>query len=179
MEKQKQLDKRLIAVIIGLVLVIVALAGFLVYRTVTIDDNDTPLIGYATDATVLLDQDALQAAVDEAQKNAKNNQVSLMYQNEAHSTDGKTFSCFIANDAANLYDMYLTIYADSGMTDQLYLSGLIPPGSGFEKITLDHALDPGQHTVCVVVTQVDTDKETGEQVVKNQVVHTIEFYVEQ
>ena len=54
----------------------------------------------------------------------------------------------------------------------------MPPGSGFESITLDRALEAGDHTVNVVVTQVDTD-ENGAQVIKNQVAHTMEFHVSQ
>ena len=67
--------------------------------------------------------------------------------------------------------------SDTAMTDQVYLSGLVPPGSGFEEITLDRALDSGDHTMIVVLTQVDTD-ENGTQVLKNQVSHTVEFHVE-
>lgn len=140
-------------------------------------DSSEPTIGYAMDATVLTDQDSLQAAVDEAQENAKNGMVALQYQNEAFSSDGKTFSCHIANAPSNLYDMFLTIFADAELTDQIFLSGLVPPGSGFEEITLDHALEPGDHTVYVAVTQVDTDDD-GTQVMKNQVMHTIRFHVE-
>lgn len=180
MENQKPLDKRLIAVIVGLVLIIIALCCFMLFRQgdVTEDDDGTPRIGYETDAKVMLDQDSLQAAVDEAMENAKNGMVALQYQNDAFSSDGKTFSCYIANAPSNLYDMFLTIYADAELTDQVYLSGLVPPGSGFEEITLDHSLEQGDHTVYVAVTQVETDEETGEQVMRNQVIHTIEFHVE-
>lgn len=138
--------------------------------------GNQPAIGYAAEAKVMLDQDSLQAAVDEAIANAQNNQVALRYQNDAFSADGQTISCRIVNDSNNLYDMYLTIFADAELTDQIYLSGLVAPGSGFEEITLSRALDPGDHTVYVVVTQVDTD-ENGAQAVKNQVVHTMDFHV--
>lgn len=74
--------------------------------------------------------------------------------------------------------MFLTIYADAELTDQIFLSGLVPVGSGFEQITLDRALEPGDHSVNVVVTQVDTD-EDGVQVIKNQVAHTMDFHVEE
>ena len=40
-------------------------------------------------------------------------------------------------------------------------------------------MDSGTHTVYVVVTQVADDEETGEQVIKNQVIHTMDFHVEQ
>ena len=62
------------------------------------------------------------------------------------------------------------------MTDQVFLSGLVRPGSGFEEISLDHALDPGLTTVYVAVTLVDTE-EDGTQVIKSQVVHTMDFNV--
>lgn len=180
MESKKPLDKRLIAVIVAAVVIVALLITVIVLLTRpkqdVVDDN-TPRISYASEATVMTDQDALQAAVDEALKNAEDGNVALEYQNEAFSNDGSTFSCYIANAPENLYDMFLTIYADSGLTDQIYLSGLVPPGSGFEEITLDHPLDKGDHTVYVAVTQVETDEETGEQAIKNQVMHTIVFHV--
>lgn len=178
MEKQKNLDKRLIAVIVGLVLIIITLAFFLLFQrnAVTIEDGGTPQAGYASDAKVMLDQNALQMAMDEAMEKAKDGNVSLLYKNNAFSENGTDFSCYIVNSTANKYDMFLTIYADPEMTDQVFLSGLVPPGSGFEEITLDHALETGDHTVVVVVTQVAAD-ENGEQVIKNQVAHTMEFHV--
>lgn len=142
------------------------------------EDTDAG-IGYATEAKVMLDQDALQAAFDEAVQNAADGNIGLRYQNDAYSDDGVDFECRIINSSSNLYDMFLTIYADMELTDQIFLSGLVPPGSGFENITLDHALDPGDHTVYVALTQVDTDEETGEQVIKHQVMHTMDFHVTQ
>lgn len=161
-------------------LAVAAAVGIGVFALTGRDEPEpsSPTIGYAAEATVMLDQDSIQAAVDEAQENAKNGLVALQYQNDAFSTDGKTFSCHIANAPSNLYDMFLTIFADAELTDQIFLSGLVPPGSGFEEITLDHALDPGDHTVYVAVTQVETD-ENGEQVMRNQVMHTIVFHVEE
>lgn len=169
-------SKQIIIIAVVVVLVVIAAAvGVVLHALNGKEDNNN--ISYASEATVMLDQDSLQAAVDEAQKNAAEGRVALQYQNDAYSTDGKTFSCHIANAPSNLFDMFLTIFADADLTDQIFLSGLVPPGSGFEEITLDHALEPGTHTVYVAVTQVDTG-EDGEQVIKNQVMHTIEFHVE-
>lgn len=165
-------------IIIAAVIIILLLAAVIVLLLRPGNNKDDTKIGYAADAKVMLDEDSLQAAVDEAQRNAREGNVALQYQNEAFSSDGKTFSCYIANSPSNLYDMYLTIYSDEELTDEIFLSDLIPPGSGFEELTLEHALDRGDHTVYVAVTQVTTDEETGEQVIKNQVMHTIEFHVE-
>lgn len=179
METKKASNKVLIAVGVIIIVLLAAVIAILLTRPslTNIDDEGVPKLGYATDAKVLLDQDALQAAVDEAQRNAKESMVALQYQNDAFSTDGKTFSCHIANAPANLYDMFLTIYADADLTDQIFLSDLVPPGSGFEEITLSHALESGDHTVYVAVTQVATD-ENGKQAIKNQVMHTIDFHVQ-
>lgn len=174
MENKRPLDKRLVAVIVGLILVIMAMAFFLIFRREPSDDANR--VGYASEATVMLDQNALQAAMDEAMRNANDKNIALLYRENAYSENGTDFSCYIVNSASNKYDMFLTIYADAAMTDQVFLSGLVPPGSGFEEITLEHALDPGDHTVTVVVTQV-ADDENGEQVIKNQVAHTMEFHV--
>jgi hypothetical protein len=135
-------------------------------------------IGYAAEATVMLDQDSLQAAMDKAMENAREGNVALQYKDNAYSTDGSNFDCYIVNSASNLYDMFITIYADLDMTDELYLSQLVPPGSGFEHIKLEHPLDSGDHTVYVALTQVETDEETGEQTVHKQVVYTMDFHVE-
>lgn len=177
-ETKKRSNQRLIIILLGALIVLLAavLAVVLVRGALQSGDEPTQQLGYATEATVMLDEDSLQAAIDEAMENAKNGMVALQYQNDAFSEDGKTFSCLIANSASNLYDMFLTIYADDALTDQLFLSALVPPGSGFEEITLDHALDPGDHVVYVVVTQVETD-DSGAQAIKNQVIHTIKFHV--
>jgi len=170
-------NKGIIAIIaLLIVLIIVALGAVFLLRDNQKDDSNLS-IGYATDASVMLDQNSLQAAMDEAAENAAKGNIGLYYVNDAYSTDGLHFECMIGNSSSNLYDMYLQIFADEAMQDQIFLSGLVPPGSGFENITLDHALDPGVHTVYVALTQVDTDEETGEQVLKNQVMHTMDFHV--
>ena len=173
MENKKPLDKRLIAVIAGLIVIILIMMFFLFFRK---EPDGKQQVGYATEATVMLDQNSLQAAMDAAMENAKDGNVALLYKNDAYSENGTDFECYIVNSNSNKYDMFLTIYADESLTDQVFLSGLVPPGSGFEEITLDHALECGDHTAYVVLTQVDMD-ENGEQVIKNQVAHTMEFHV--
>jgi hypothetical protein len=116
--------------------------------------------------------------MDEAMANAEKGNIGLSYVNDATSTDGVHFDCYLINSATNIYDMYITIYADAEFTDELYLSQLVPPGSGWDSLTLEHALDPGDHTVYVVITQVDTDEDTGEQSVVGQVVYTMDFHVQ-
>lgn len=139
-------------------------------------NNGGMTIEYDSEAKVFLDQNSLQAAMNEAMKNAQDRNVALKYKNDATSKDGKTFQCYIANSGGNIYDMFLTICSDPTMEDQLFLSKLLRPGTGYDHITLDRALERGDHTVYVAVTLVDTN-EAGEQVIKAQVVHTMDFHV--
>lgn len=167
--------------IILIVVLVLALAGsvaafFLMRDKGRSDDSDGLTIGYAAEAKVFMDEDSLNAAVREAQENAKNKNIALHYKNDAYSTDGQTFACKIVNSERNQYDMFLMVYADAEWTDQLLMTDLVPPGSGFEEITLDRTLEPGNHTVYVVYTQVKT--EDGKQVIHNQTAHTMEFHVQ-
>lgn len=168
-------NKTIIIATAIIVAVVIAAAAFIVLNGENDNAGDNT-IGYATEAKVMLDQDSLQAAMDEAMANARDGNVGLMYKNDAFSDDGINFECYIANSSANAYDMFLTIYADLELTDQIFLSGLVPPGSGFENIALQRPLDAGDHTVYVSLTQVDID-ENGQQVIKNQVMHTMDFHV--
>jgi hypothetical protein len=168
--------KAVVLIVAAAVVVVAAIAAVAVILTHQDQSNDLG-IGYATEAKVMLDQDSLQAAMDKAMENARDGNIALLYKDNAYSDDGSTFSCYIVNSASNAYDMFLTIYADLEMTDELFLSQLVPPGSGFEQITLEHPLDPGDHVVYVALTQVITDEETGEQSVHKQVVHTMDFHV--
>lgn len=180
-QSQSKSNQKWIVILLLVLIVLLAVILAVVLgrgKTQSISDGDTPLLGYAADATVMLDQDSLQAAVDEAVRNAAEGNIGLKYKNDAFSSNGTDFECYIVNAESNKYDMFLTIFADAELTDQIYLSGLVPPGSGFEKISLEHSLDPGSHTVYVALTQVETN-EAGEQVIKNQVMHTMDFHVTQ
>jgi hypothetical protein len=154
---------------------IVAAAVIIVVGIVLNQPKDTDSgIGYSTEARVLLDEESIQAAME----NINQGGIALKYRNNAYSVDGRNFQCYIVNSPANAYDMYLAIYADEDMSDELYLSQLVPPGSGFENIKLEHSLSIGDHLVYVVLTQVKTDEETGEQTACGQVVHTMDFHVQ-
>lgn len=164
----------LLGVVIVLLLLIAALFLNREQETVDISDGDVPKLGYAEGVTVVEDPDALQKAVDEMYKKAREPGISLEYKGVASSEDGENFSCYIANAADNAYDMYIQIFGDAELTDQLFLSGLLRPGSAFDNITLEHSLDPGSHTVYVAFTQVEEDLQT----VHGQVLVTMEFSVE-
>ena len=167
-------------IILLLVIVILLLGGILVFslnrgsdEEMSIGDNATPKIGYAEGVTVVNDPDALQKAVDEMFAKAAEGNIMLEYSNDAASTDGTTFECYIANAVENSYDMYIQMFADAELTDQLLLTGLLRPGTAFDSITLEHPLDPGTHRVYVAFTQVEEDLAT----IHGQVMVTMDLTV--
>lgn len=173
----KGLSTKTVVIAAMVIVVVVTAAAAAIVLNVMGKEEPSSGIGYATNATVILTQEELQAAMAEAAANAKNGSIALEYKNDAYSTDGSTFDCYILNSGSNAYDMFLTICSNIEMTDQLFLSQLVPPGSGFNKISLERPLEPGDHTVYVALTQVDVDEETGEEFIRGQVVHTMEFHV--
>lgn len=102
--------------------------------------------------------------------------IDLTYNYQAFSKDGVNFSCLLANAASNQYDLYFDLYADAELTDEIFLSGLLPPGTALDHVTLNHALPVGASTVYVVFNQVDTG-EDGNQSIVNQTVVTVDFVV--
>lgn len=163
-------------VVILIAVLIVAVAGVVIAHILTSRDAApeeeavVPRIGYA-EGVVAVDENSLQAAVDAMY--AGKGRFVTEYKNDAMSNDGETFACYIGNSALNTFDMYIQIFADAELTDQLFLSELLRPGTVFKEITLDHPLEPGSHTVYVIFTQVQDDQATLE----GQSAVTMEFTV--
>lgn len=133
-------------------------------------------IGYAEEGvTVVDDPDALQKAVDEMYEMAAQRGTTLSYKNDAFSSDGITFDCYLANHPDNQCDMFVAIYADEEYTDELYLSKLLRPGTAFNEIKLNHALTPGDHTVHAAYTLVE--EVDGQQTIHDQQLVTMVFHV--
>jgi hypothetical protein len=132
-------------------------------------------IGYAEGVTEVEDPEALQKMVDEVFASADKPPFALEYKNGAYSEDGVNFSCYIANAASNEYDMFICVYADAALTDELYVSQLLRPGTAFDQITLNRKLEPGVHRVYVPHTQIAI--EDGEQTIMAQNTVTMDFIV--
>ena len=134
-------------------------------------------LGYAVDGVMETeDPEAFQRRLDEMFSQDTSPFV-LEYKQTAMSTNGTDFTCYLANAAENTYDMFMTIYGDAAQTDLLYQSQLLRPGTSFSTITLNHALNPGTHTVTVIFTQVENVD--GVFTPHNELSVTVEFTVQQ
>jgi len=122
--------------------------------------NDNPLILDYDNSAVALDEDTLQKQFDELQEKAKNGYVNLEFQNIATSDDGINFTCHFGNSAANIEDMFFNIYKDSSLEEQIYLSGLVAPGTAIDSFVSEIKLDPGEYTAIIFFTTVGEDHQT-------------------
>lgn len=179
-QEQKRKGSPLVLVLIIIIVVLVVAGAVLLLGKFgekpaedSLGDTSTPLIGYEEGVTVVDDPDALQKAVDEMYAKAEEMGVPLEYQNDAYSNDGEKFECYIANPSSAPYDVFISVYSNPELTEQLYLSGLIKPGNAKRDIYLEKRLDAGKHRVYVVYSQVEEDHATIHQ----QAVVTMDFTV--
>lgn len=151
------------------------------------DDGDTnpPPVGalsWATEGvTVVTAPEDLNERVDAMLENASQEGISVEYKNEAFSTDGETFECYIGNPLKSAYPMYITIYADTTFQEELFISGLLKPGQAFNKVTMSRVLEEGTHVLPICYTQVyephTEGNDTDDFTIRAQTVITLNFNV--
>jgi hypothetical protein len=160
---KKSGSKKTVVLIVLLLLIIVAGGGFIVWLINHDKAEETNGTGLGYEANVVTDEDSLQDLVDGMVERAKDGSMALEFKNQATSSDGQNFSCYIANSVKNKYDMYLGIYLtseESGEQEELYLTQLIKPGSGIESFQTSRKLEPGTYDTVIIFTQVKDDHAT-------------------
>jgi hypothetical protein len=172
-------QNKLVIALVVVLLAVIAGGAVVIVRLLNRAPEAAPVqtagmqIGYEADVGVAMTQEDLDEQMNEILNS--DTMISLEYTNDAQSSNGKDFDCYIANSANNRYDMYIGLYADLALTDELFLSQLLRPGTAFNHVTLNRALEPGNHTVYCVMTQVK--EENGEFVIHNSMTVTMNFLV--
>ena len=168
MTEKKAQNPLVWVLVIVLVVVVVAAAAVIFFNrqpqaapTEDLTDGNVPMLGYAEGTTVTRDENALQDAVDKMAEKLEKGSMMLEYEGDAYSSDGENFTGYLANAAENSYDMYFDMYADSGLKDEIFLSGLVPPGKALEKFKTTRKLEKGDHTVYMAFTTVEDDHATS------------------
>lgn len=157
------------AVVAAVCVAAVAVGGAVLYATGVIGPKEEDAgLKYATKGVMVLD------GSDGIYEEIENNAIALEFKNDTYSRDGKTFACYLGNSALNQYDMFVAIYTDPQLQDMIYLSDLVPPGSGFEEITLDRELEEGDHRLYVAFTQVE---DAATNTIHAQTLYTMDFHV--
>ena len=130
-------------------------------------------IGFATEGvTVVDDSGSLSDEVRRINEEAQQDGIRVEYKNQAFSSDGVEFDCYIGNPADSQYNMFIDIY-DANYENELFLSQLIRPGQAFEQITLLQPVTENT-TANVIYTQVEVNDE-GELAIRGQTIITLEL----
>ncbi len=98
--------------------------------------------------------------LEDAVKEDADNKFPLHFSTTATSSDGENFTCVLGNSEGAKYDIYFDMYADPDFTEQVFISGLIPPGSQLESFKTSKKFPEGNTEVFLVVTLVDDDHKT-------------------
>lgn len=112
------------------------------------------------EAAVAFGEEELSSKMEEMQNKVEDGKMALRYQKIARSSDGVNFKCQIGNSPANNYDMYINIYKDPELTEQILLTGLISPGSEITEFESEIPLESGTYSATLVLTQVEDDHST-------------------
>lgn len=160
-------QKRVIILLVIVIIVLVAGGGALAYHFLNQGGgegegggDDVPELGYAEGTTVVRDGDALQKALDDMAEKMAKGSMMLEYDGDLYSVNGKDFAGYLANAAENNYDMYFDMYNAQDTSEQLYLSGLLKPGTALDKIKLKTDLPDGDHQAILFFTSVEDDHKT-------------------
>jgi hypothetical protein len=110
----------------------------------------------AYEAGVITSEEAARRAAEEAKVDSGS--IALELSVVAFSSDGQTFSCYIANAAENRYDVYIILLDEND--EEVYRSGLVPVGSVLQTFTTYEPLTDGDHRCTLVYHQIDDDHST-------------------
>jgi hypothetical protein len=131
--------------------------------------------------TTVTEPEQLGERVAQLYEGAADEGVAVEYKNEAFSTDGVNFACYIGNPTRSNFPLYITIYADSTFQEELFISGLLKPGQAFNKVVMSRALPDGVNTLPVCYTQVyephTGPNDTDDFTIRAQTVITLNFNV--
>ncbi len=113
-------------------------------------------IPYAVNVGIVKENEDLEAKLKEGTEN----RIPLHFATVATSKDGENFKCVLGNPGGAQYDMYFDMYADSEMKDQIYISGLVPPGSQIEEFKTNKKFPKGNTDIVLAITTVEDDHKT-------------------
>jgi hypothetical protein len=164
-EKKGKKSKGLLIIIVILLVLLIGTVAGATALLLSRDDNSTEntevtetlpggQIGF--EAGVITTAEAAQQAAEAAK--VASGSIALELSVTAFSTDGQTFSCYIANAVENRYDVYFILLDEND--EEIYRSGLVPVGSVLQTFQTVEPLSKGDHRCTLVYHQIDDDHQT-------------------
>ncbi len=86
---------------------------------------------------------------------------TTLYDRDIYITNGREATCYIGNSDYNYYeDMYIQIYLNDEndeMSEEIYVSKVIPRGSHIESFTTERELEPGDYRGTLIHSCLDEE----------------------
>lgn len=167
MAETKKSSKKTIIILLVIIIALLVLGGAVLIFALNRSDNENGSQSESTGKQIplevtagVLSPDKLKEWNEQALKEMEDNQIPIIYSPTAKSEDGVNFTCDIGNPEGAKYYMYLDLYADTSLEEEVYLSGLIEPGKGITSFTTNRAFPQGETDAVLVFTTVQDDMKT-------------------
>ncbi len=86
---------------------------------------------------------------------------TTLYERDIYIKNGREAACYIGNSDSNYYeDMYIQIYLNDEndeMSEEIYVSKVIPRGSHIESFTAERDLEPGDYRGTLIHSCMDEE----------------------
>ena len=163
-EKKKSSNKTVIILLLIVILLLLIGGGvflFLNMNKPAENDNNTggKQIPLEINAGVV-NPDKVKEWNEQAIKEMQDNEIPMIFSPTATSTDGVNFECEIGNPPGAKYYMYLDLYSDTSLEEEVYLSGLLEPGKGVTSFSTSKTFPKGETDAVLVLTTVRDDQKT-------------------
>lgn len=164
-EEKKSSNKIIILLIIIIVLLIAGGVTFFIMSANRSDNGgeSTPTGGKEIPLEVnagVLSPDTMKEWNESVLAEMEDNQVPIIYAPNATSADGENFLCEIGNPEGAKYYIYLDMYSDTTLSEEVYLSGLLAPGQGITSFKTNRAFPKGETDIVLVISTVQDNKTT-------------------
>ena len=163
-EKKKSSNKTvIILLLIVIILLLAGVAAFFIWNATKPSESENNTGGKQIPLEItagVLSPDKLKEWNEEALREMEDNQIPMIYSPTATSKDGVNFECEIGNPAGAKYYMYLELFPDTSLDEDVYLSGLLEPGKGITSFSTSKTFPKGETDAVLVLTTVREDKQT-------------------
>lgn len=162
-EETKSSNKKIIIILI--IVIVLLLAGgavFFIMNNRSDTEGDTTSgkqIPLEVNAGVMTG-DKLKEWNESVLRDMEDNQIPMVFSPTAISKDGKNFSCEIGNPPGAKYYIYLDMYSDTTLSEEIYLSGLLDAGQGITTFQTNKTFPKGETDIVLVFTTVREDRQT-------------------
>ena len=154
-EKGKQQSKTTLLLAIILLLVIVIAGGIIIFL-LTREPESEAVQKIGMEAGIITNESNLA----DLELNEPFSFTTL-YDRDIYITNGKDATCYIGNSDSNYYeDMYIQIYLNDEndeLSDEIYVSKVIPRGSHIESFTAEKELEPGDYRGTLIHSCMDEE----------------------